>query len=208
MDNLKLLLHEYLDEELPADLRSRVEVAIKKSSALGTIFEEEQKVRNSFKQDRKRMVEELDYRMNLARERIIQDVQSPARPRARLSFWNKSLLVPMPVLAALTIAMLGIVGLGIFLRSERVNTMPVIAVEQPQSLSPVFVSNKGNIIKDDHFTIDSKGMEVTIQVKDLNQLLAILEGSVGKNEIHVHLPISTGLQSIGEPMLIRASERE
>lgn len=211
MDDKSRLIAEYLDGELPQDIRARFETALVQDASLRAAYEKARAIKSALAGDAQSFRNNLDNREALAKDRVWEKIGSRQVPATKPSLWSRRIALPMPLLAALAFAIIGSAGLSLALQGGGNDFQPALAtMESPStfSMSPSEVALPGS---PSSFSMPlgskSGGVEITIKVEDLDQLLRLLEGNRSDRDISVQMPGSNLSEALGEPELIKASEQ-
>jgi len=215
------LLMEYIDAELDAAIAVNLESQLAKDGQLRARYEILKKQREMLQLVMHTSsgigAERIPYAQERVWERIRTTIQSRDETAIRRTpFWKRVVFVPLPVLALSMLAIFGVAGISLSQLGKPGAEQALASTELPSLSSQAHSAQAASFTQIP--TINSptynlplsgspQGMTVTIQVEDLDQLLSIMEGDHGIKEMIVKLPAANRLVPVGEPMLMKATER-
>jgi len=205
------MLDEYLDGELAPDLALRLETRLSQEPLLAQRLE---KLRARHQTVRKALAEEVelimpDSRVEYAKNRVWDNIQESLSAGTSRSWWHRGIAIPLPLLAAFGVAIIGVAGMAVTIRPDsqaQYAQRPGGAYGSQTVALPAAVGSSGYTLP---MTKNGQGVTVTIQLQDLDQLLGLLESNrgTGNSNATVHLPENQLLTPVGEPLIIKASEK-
>jgi len=227
------ILSEYMDNELPPEVAKQVEARFKLDSAFQARYQALLSLRKIIQAPILDAVLLTDMQAHVWQQvqRRLGGHQRPFQHWLSLAMeaMHRRIALPMPALAAMLVVVL---ALGIFAigRGGQNNGQIAAANQSSQIATPVSVDGNQSMISLPStlgsmplaskslnaagFKLDSatgafaggRGMEVTIQVQNLRQLLTLLENNQDINEVTIQLPHLQTLHPLGETSLLRASD--
>ncbi|WP_455381171.1 anti-sigma factor family protein [Salinispira pacifica] len=182
----------YLDGEVPSPWKERIQRSIEESPEMRKAYEAHRRVSDllarapepDFSAARGRVWDVLEARLSnsgAAPQGDSIDTRPGAQP-APLSLWRRRVSLPVPVAVAAAAVFVFFVAFSVFR----------------------FVSGAG---ADGAAMAQSvEGLNVTVNVKDVEQLIDILNGQNKIREVKIELPEPHQFRLMGEPLLLRASD--
>lgn len=225
------ILSEYLDGELPQDLRVRVEDRLRKDPKFKATYDKLVQLREALRSAKiPSAISISDETLALAKGRVWEKIErSIGRKTPGVNwfakakdFFRMSVSLPIPAFAAMLVVVLtiGVVavarggngtGAAIAVADQNANVNLSTSSNIPTTVAsgtPVSTGDlamlaptPGNIQG-----TTSGGVSVTIEVQNIRQLLALLEGSQGLNDMTIQVPQLQPVDEYGEPVLLRGSE--
>jgi len=214
MDSKDIILSEYIDGELPPELKNEFEKLLLKDAALSSKYQHLKALKKGFAP----ASDEPDFQASQEKVWAQLEWATHKAQRSRFSleplwdFFRKPVSLPVPALAGFAVVFL-VLGLFAFLRPNAPNTY-----SEPMDLSQIsadhYLLNSDTVIPQAQSVsggelpahAQSSGYEVSFAVESLNQLLNILEGKERIQELRIQLPSMGELPeegTLGEPVIRR-----
>jgi len=182
----KDFISAFLDGEVPSPWKERLEKSIEQDSRFRALYESHAEVHRllgelpepDFAEARSRVWEKLQESI----ESAPLPVRAGHRPGNPVPVWRRRVAVPLPVAVAAAAIVVVFAAFTIFRFVEGSGSNGAVMAQSVE------------------------GLNVTVNVKDVEQLLDILNGQNKIREVKIELPEPHQFKLMGEPLLLRASD--
>lgn len=184
----KDFISAYLDGEVPSPWKERLEKSINEDPQFRELYESHSNVHRTlgglpepdFAAARSRVWRKLEERLETV-PRLEWELER--KPRAPVvSIWRRRVAVPLPVAVAAAAIVVLFTAFTLFRFVEGSGSNGAVMAQSVE------------------------GLNVTVNVKDVEQLLDILNGQNKIREVKIELPEPHQFKLMGEPLLLRASD--
>jgi len=183
----------YLDGEMPAEWKNRIERLTTESEELRDTLDRHRAVHEALQSQpgpdfagvTERSWSIVCRRIAESSGHTIPEVERALNRRRRaVPVWRRRVSVPLPVATAAALAVVFLAAF-VLIRLSGINRIDPSEATVAQTMD---------------------GLKVTVSAKDVEQLLEILNGQNKVQNVKIEIPVKHQFQMIGQPVLLRASD--